>query len=89
MLILARKNHERIIVGDSRTPGPVITVTVLDIRGGTVKLGFETNREVRILRSELLERDRFAGDAKESISIANTPMKRRRVNPTERKYVVA
>ena len=47
MLVLTRKNHEEIVIGDD------ITVTVLEIRGNTVKLGLTAPREVSIRRGEL------------------------------------
>ena len=50
MLILARKNNESINIGDD------IVVTVLSIEGGTVKLGVEAPKEVKLLRGEVYER---------------------------------
>lgn len=47
MLVLARKKNEVIKIGDN------ITITVLDVRGGTVRLGFDAPRDVVILRGEL------------------------------------
>lgn len=49
MLVLSRRLHEHILIGDA------IQITVLDIsRHGQVKLGIEAPREVSIVRSELL-----------------------------------
>ncbi len=48
MLILRRKIGERIVI-DGR-----IEVTVLRIRGGTVRLGVAAPRSVRVLRQEVL-----------------------------------
>ena len=47
MLVLARKKGERIVIGDE------IELTVLDIRGGRVKLGFQGPAEIPIHRCEL------------------------------------
>ncbi|MEX0978926.1 MAG: carbon storage regulator [Pirellulales bacterium] len=47
MLVLTRKLGETIRVGDN------VTLTVLDVRGGNVKVGIEAPAEVRILRGEL------------------------------------
>jgi carbon storage regulator len=47
MLVLTRKPGESIRVGDD------ITLTVLDVRGGHIKLGIEAPADVRILRGEL------------------------------------
>lgn len=49
MLVLTRKLGERIVIGDS------ITVTVVDIKGDTIRLGIDAPREVRVQRSEVLE----------------------------------
>lgn len=47
MLVLTRKVGETIVIADD------IVVTVLEIRGGQVRLGVEAPREVSILRSEV------------------------------------
>ena len=47
MLVLSRKTDERIQIG------PDICVTILDIKGGRVRLGFEAPRSVRISRDDL------------------------------------
>jgi carbon storage regulator CsrA len=50
MLVLTRKTDEVIHVGEN------IRISVLAIRGGSVRLGFEAPRNVRILRAELKTR---------------------------------
>jgi len=47
MLCFSRKKEESVIIGD------LIKVTVLDIRGNKVKLGFEAPSEVPIHREEI------------------------------------
>ena len=47
MLVLSRKTQEQIRVGDH------ITISVLKIKGNTVRIGIEAPREVRVLRGEL------------------------------------
>lgn len=44
MLVLKRRNAEGLVIGES------IKVTVLEIRGNYVRLGFEAPIEVSILR---------------------------------------
>lgn len=44
MLVLARKSNELIHIGDS------ITVKVISIRNGQVKLGIDAPREMRVTR---------------------------------------
>jgi carbon storage regulator len=47
MLVLTRRVDERIMIGDS------ITVTVLEVRGDSVRLGIDAPRDVEIVREEL------------------------------------
>ncbi|MCL4431056.1 MAG: carbon storage regulator CsrA [Epsilonproteobacteria bacterium] len=48
MLILSRKLDESILIGDS------ITLKVISIDKGSVKLGIEAPSNIRVLRSELI-----------------------------------
>jgi carbon storage regulator len=50
MLVLSRSRGEQIVIGDS------ITLTVLEIRGDKVRLGFAGSAEVPIHRQEVYER---------------------------------
>jgi len=50
MLVLSRKPGERIVIGED------IHVTVLEVRGNRVKLGFECPEEVPVHRQELSQR---------------------------------
>jgi carbon storage regulator len=50
VLILSRKKNERIVIGDN------IEVTVVEIRGDRVKLGFAGPPEVPIHREEVYRR---------------------------------
>ncbi len=49
MLILARKAEEVIRIGDQ------ITVKVISIRNGQVRLGIEAPKEMRVFRAEIYE----------------------------------
>jgi carbon storage regulator len=49
MLVLSRKQGEQIKIGEG------ITVTVLGVRGGVIKLGIDAPPHLRILRGELIE----------------------------------
>ena len=49
MLVLSRKQGEQIKIGEG------ITVTVLGVRGGVIKLGIDAPPHLRILRGELVE----------------------------------
>ena len=48
MLVLTRKMHEQIMIGQD------ITVTIIRVRGNTVRIGIEAPRQVRVMRGELL-----------------------------------
>ena len=54
MLVLSRRKDEKIIIGDD------IEVTIVDIRGETVKIGVSAPKEVKIFRADLLEAIRQA-----------------------------
>jgi carbon storage regulator len=58
MLILARKCQEAVVVSGTHGFEQMLKVTVLEVRGGTVKLGFEAGAEVPIHRAEVWERIR-------------------------------
>ena len=49
MLVLSRKSMERIQIGES------VVVTVLEIGRNRVRIGIEAPKEIRVLRSELLD----------------------------------
>ncbi len=50
MLVLTRKEGERIVIGDN------ITVTALEVSGGRVRIGIQAPGGVKIMRQELLLR---------------------------------
>ena len=58
MLVLTRKCRESVVTGGTESVEPVLKVTVLDIRGTKVRLGFEVDRGVSVHRSEVWERIR-------------------------------
>lgn len=62
MLVLSRKENESIVIDGQ------ITVTVLEIHGRKVRLGFQAGKEVAIVRAELL-------------SLATTPPKPSAASP--------
>ena len=56
MLVLSRKNRQSVVVGGADSFHRLLKVTVLDIRGANVKLGFEVDASVPVHRSEVWER---------------------------------
>jgi carbon storage regulator CsrA len=61
MLVLSRKSQEAVIVGGSEGFESILKVTVVEIRGGKGKLGFEVDKEVPVHRWEVWERIRANG----------------------------
>jgi carbon storage regulator len=56
MLVLTRKTQEAVVVGGSVSSDPTMIVTVLEIRAGRVKLGFEVAKEIPVHRQEVWQR---------------------------------
>jgi len=50
MLVLARKKGQRIRIGST------LEITVLEVRGGSVRLGFEAPANISIHRDEITSR---------------------------------
>jgi len=68
MLVLARKTDEKIKIGDH------VVVSILDVDGGTVKLGIDAPKDVTILRMEVFEqiqKENIASAEREVADIAN------------------
>ena len=63
MLVLTRKNQEAVVVGGSSEMDDLLRVTVLDVRGERVRLGFEAPRHIPIHRWEVWQRVRAADGA--------------------------
>lgn len=55
MLVLSRKKNERVRIGDE------VTLTVVDIRGDKVRIGFDAPDDVRIDREEVWQDMRASG----------------------------
>ena len=56
MLVLSRKSRESVVVGGSDAFHRLLKVTVLEIQGSHVRLGFEVDADVPVHRSEVWER---------------------------------
>jgi len=66
MLVLCRKSQQQIQIGEN------IVVTVLQIKGQTVRIGIEAPRDVHVLRTELsITPDKFAASPKPSSELPN------------------
>ncbi len=58
MFILSRRREESVIVDGFNSPKRALKVTVLEVKGGRVKLGFEVNAEAPVQRPQAWERIR-------------------------------
>ena len=65
MLVLTRKLNEAIQIGDH------IKVTVLRVKGNSVRIGIEAPRDIRVLRAEILRLDVSNLSASDAVQAAN------------------
>jgi carbon storage regulator CsrA len=56
MLVLSRKTNESVVVGSADGLRQLLTVTVLEIRHSSVRLGFEAGDDLPVHRSEVWAR---------------------------------
>ncbi len=56
MLVLSRKSMESVVVGGAGRFERVLKVTVLEIKNGMVRLGFEADASVPVHRAEVWDR---------------------------------
>jgi carbon storage regulator CsrA len=56
MLVLTRKNRERVVIGRPEDLEVVLEITILEIEGGRVRLGFEADTRMPIHRREVWDR---------------------------------
>lgn len=57
MLVLTRKPTQQLRIGDD------IVITVVKVRGNTIRLGIEAPKDVRVIRAEIEAKDRLGADA--------------------------
>jgi carbon storage regulator CsrA len=56
MLVLTRKNRESVVIGRPDEMQVVLEITILEIEGGRVRLGFEADTRMPIHRREVWDR---------------------------------
>ena len=56
MLVLSRKSQESVVVGGNSAADRKVVVTVLEIQGGKVRLGFDVDAAVPVHRMEVWQR---------------------------------
>ena len=76
MLVLARKRQEAVVIGAADDMQELVRVTVLEVRGGTVKLGFAADNDVAVYREEVWNRVRAEGQTATPAIIAERPKQR-------------
>jgi carbon storage regulator CsrA len=57
VLVLTRRPHEKIVL-----PGLHVTLQVVAVKGGVVRIGIEAPPDVRVLREELLDQYQAAAE---------------------------
>jgi len=57
MLVLTRKADEQILIGDD------IKITLVRVRGNSVRIGIDAPKNIRVVRGELAARDASEGSA--------------------------
>ena len=56
MLVLTRKNRESVVIGQPGEMQITLEITVLEIEGGRVRLGFQADNKLPIHRREVWDR---------------------------------
>ena len=56
MLVLTRKNRESVVIGQPGEMQIALEITILEIEGGRVRLGFEADTKLPIHRREVWDR---------------------------------
>jgi carbon storage regulator len=77
MLVLSRKTQESVVVGGSDRFERMLKVTVREIKGEKVRLGFEADADVPVHRSEVWERI-VAGGLPRGPTASRSPPKERK-----------
>lgn len=72
MLILTRKNQESVVVGRPASIKNMLKVTVLEIKSGSVRLGFDADKDCAIHRWEVWQQiyDNVPTDVRQNMTTA-------------------
>jgi carbon storage regulator CsrA len=76
MFVLSRGMEDSVIVDGFNSPKRMLKVTVLSIRGGKVKLGFEMNKDIPAHRAEVFERVRHNYQLEHQKGASDAPAER-------------
>ena len=73
MLVLSRKIQEAIVVGGTGGVSQLLRIKVIEIKGSTVRLGFEASPDVAVHREEIWKRIRAETEAPVQAQVAERP----------------
>lgn len=73
MLVLSRRNQEAVVVGGTGGVNQLLRIKVIEIKGSTVRLGFEASPEVAVHREEIWKRVRAETEAIVQVQAAERP----------------
>jgi carbon storage regulator len=73
MLVLSRRIQEVIVVGGTGGVNQLLRIKVIEIKGSTVRLGFEASPEVAVHREEIWKRIRAETQAHVQTQAAERP----------------
>lgn len=74
MLVLTRKVEQSIVVGGAAGIEPVLKITVLEIKNGSVRLGIEAEASVTVHRWEVWKRILAGSGADASVEGLSVPV---------------
>jgi len=57
VLVLTRRPHEKIVL-----PGLHVTIQIVAVKGGSVRVGVDAPPDVQVLREELIDQSRAAAE---------------------------
>jgi len=83
MLVLSRKMQEAVVFGGCNGFERMLKVTVLDIDGGRVRLGFEVDKDVPVHRWEVWERIQGDGSPDPRVEAAQNGPQSDTTKPTK------
>ncbi len=71
MLVLTRKNRESVVIARPEDLQVMLEITILDIEGGRVRLGFQADNKMPIHRREVWDRICNGNGAPQVASVAS------------------
>lgn len=77
MLVISRKVNETFIINDN------ITVRILEINGDKIKIGIEAPKDIKIMRSEVVETEKMNIEAQN----ASTVIDQDKINVLNKKVI--